>query len=135
MLCLLLAQGREDLNLERVLRLALIHDLGEVYVGDLTPKDAVDRDAKIAMERDAVNKILGPLPNAAALIADWEEYEAQASAEARFVKDIDRLEFALQAAHYQTAELMDSADLLKKVGAQLNDKDEFAAFKHLLSAE
>ena len=135
MLCLLLAQGREDLNLERVLRLALIHDLGEVYVGDLTPKDAVDRDAKIAMERDAVNKILGPLPNAAVLIADWEEYEAQASAEARFVKDIDRLEFALQAAHYQTAELMDSADLLKKVGAQLNDKDEFAAFKHLLSAE
>jgi putative hydrolase of HD superfamily len=109
--------------------------LGEVYVGDLTPQDAVDRDAKIAMERDAVNKILGPLPNAAALIADWEEYEAQASAEARFVKDIDRLEFALQAAQYQTADLMDSADLLKKVGAQLNDKDDFAAFRHLLSAE
>ena len=62
MLCLLLAQQQPDLNVEKILRMALIHDLGEVYVGDLTPTDAVDPKKKYAMEKQAVLKILSGLP-------------------------------------------------------------------------
>jgi putative hydrolase of HD superfamily len=61
MLCLLLAQQQPGLNVEKILRMALIHDLGEVYVGDLTPTDAVDPQEKYAMEKQAVLKILSGL--------------------------------------------------------------------------
>jgi len=134
MLCLLLAQSRSDLNLEQVLRLALIHDLGEVYVGDITPNDGVDRQQKISMERAAVVKILEPLANGAALISAWDEYESQTTPEARFVKEIDRLEFALQAAQYQAAELIDGEDLINNVGKQLRDQATLAPFSHLFRA-
>ncbi len=131
MLCLLLAQQQPDLNVEKILRLALIHDLGEVYVGDLTPTDAVDPSEKYAREKQAVLKILSGLPAGETLLENWEEYEAQATPEARFVKQVDRLEFALQAAQYEQADLITAADLLQKVGSQLADAPVLAPFADL----
>jgi putative hydrolase of HD superfamily len=128
MLCLLLAQQQPDLNVEKILRMALIHDLGEVYVGDLTPTDAVDPQEKYAMEKQAVLKILSALPAGKVLLENWEEYEAQVTPEARFVKQVDRLEFALQAAQYEQADLITAADLLQKVGSQLADAPALAPF-------
>ena len=45
----------EELNLEHVLKLCLVHDLPEVIVGDLTPAD--DRSTKVADERAAMEKL------------------------------------------------------------------------------
>ena len=128
MLCLLLAQQQPGLNVEKILRMALIHDLGEVYVGDLTPTDAVDPQEKYAMEKQAVLKILSGLPAGKTLLENWEEYEAQVTPEAQFVKQVDRLEFALQAAQYEQADLITAADLLQKVGSQLADAPALAPF-------
>lgn len=99
-LCLLLLEQHPELDAERVLRLALVHDLGEVYVGDLTPHDNVDKAEKARLESSAVDRILAKLPAGEKLIHDWHEYEAQQTPEARFVKEIDRLELALQASVY-----------------------------------
>ena len=131
MLCLLLAQQAPNLNVEKILRMALIHDLGEVYVGDLTPTDAVDPKQKYAQEQQAVLKILSGLPAGETLLENWEEYEAQITPEAQFVKQVDRLEFALQAAQYQQADLITAADLLQKVGSQLADAPVLAPFAGL----
>ena len=131
MLCLLLAQQAPNLNVEKILRMALIHDIGEVYVGDLTPTDAVDPQEKYAMEKQAVLKILSGLPAGETLLENWEEYEAQITPEAQFVKQVDRLEFALQAAQYQQADLITAADLLQKVGSQLADAPVLAPFAGL----
>ena len=128
MLCLLLAQQQPGLNVEKILRMALIHDLGEVYAGYLTPTDAVDPQEKYAMEKQAVLKILSALPAGKVLLENWEEYEAQVTPEARFVKQVDRLEFALQAAQYEQADLITAADLLQKVGSQLADAPALAPF-------
>ncbi len=54
-------------------------------------------------------------PRGEELLAAWETYEAQADAEARFVRQLDRLDMALQARVYQergldTAEFAHSAD-------------------------
>ena len=116
MLCLLLLADEPELDPAKVLRLALIHDLGEAYVGDITPQDRVDSVEKSRLETDAIEKILRKLPGGDGLINDWHEYENQTSAEARFVKQVDRLELAMQASVYEhqgkvrAEEFLDSAD-------------------------
>lgn len=92
----------------KVMRMALLHDLGEVYVGDLTPQDGVPPEVKHAKERRAVEEMLRKLPRGEAYIALWEEYERGESLEARLVRQVDRLEMGLQACVY---ELQGTADL------------------------
>ncbi len=84
-----------ELDLGRALAYAVLHDLPEARVGDLTPHDGVDATTKHALEADAARALLPP-----ALHARWEAYEAQVDPEARFVKQLDRLDMALQALAY-----------------------------------
>jgi putative hydrolase of HD superfamily len=79
------------LDQEKVLKLALIHDLGEIYAGDITPYDEVAPEEKNKRESEAVRKIFSSLPNGDQYITLWEEYENGSSPEATFVKQIDRL--------------------------------------------
>jgi putative hydrolase of HD superfamily len=114
------------LDRDRILKLALIHDLAEAITGDPAPyrpdelppeRDRAARQAffrvrhlrtpenaaaKREAERAAIADMLGPLPPAlrAELRELWDEYERQASPEARFVKEADRLEAFLQAREY-----------------------------------
>lgn len=83
----------------RVLAMAVLHDLAEVRVGDLTPHDGVEPSEKRARERVALADLLAPLPDAAALRDLQEEYEAGSTPEARFVRLLDRLDMGLQAVH------------------------------------
>jgi putative hydrolase of HD superfamily len=118
------------LNAERVLKLALIHDLAEALTGDDPPYavgEIPDRDetdarrafleqrhvrdparaaAKQAAEDAAMRELIADLPpTLTAELQDlWAEYQAHASPEARFVKQADRLETYLQAREYQTAD-------------------------------
>ncbi|XOV86674.1 MAG: HD domain-containing protein [Pseudomonadota bacterium] len=101
MLCLLLLPDRPELDGHKALRLALVHDIGEVHVGDITPQDKIPRAEKIRRETAAIHQIFGKLPGGEQLIDDWLEYESQSTPEARFVKEIDRLELAMQASVYQ----------------------------------
>jgi len=115
-----------ELDSARVLKLAIIHDLAESIVGDAPPYEAHDvpdrsdsdalraffsvrhqrsdgnAAAKKAGEHEAFLHLASGLPSGARaeLTALWEEYEAQSTPEARFVKDVDRLEAYLQALHY-----------------------------------
>ena len=133
MLALLIGRDVPSLNLEKILRLALIHDLGEAHVGDLTPLDNVPKPEKVAREEKAVDAILALFPDSTALKADWLEYEAQETMEARFVKQLDRLEFALQGALYQESSDLDTEALIKRVGAGLTDDLVKALFAETLS--
>jgi putative hydrolase of HD superfamily len=106
----------EDLDTARALTYATLHDLAEVRVGDLTPADGVPRDIKHARERDAMVALCAELPRGAQLVATWDAYEAQSDPEARFVRQLDRLDMALQALVYErstgidTGEFFDSAE-------------------------
>lgn len=95
------------LDQEKVLKLALIHDLGEIYAGDITPYDEVAPEEKNKRELEAVRKIFSSLPNGDQYITLWEEYQNGSSPEASFVKQIDRLEMALQAAVYEHQQAID----------------------------
>lgn len=115
-----------DLDRDRVLKLALVHDLAEAITGDPPPyppeavpprddpaalraffsrnhvRDAAAKAAKDRAEADAMTTLRALMPAGVATEIGtlWEEYEAQATPEARFVKDLDRFEAFLQARAY-----------------------------------
>ena len=98
---LIMDAHRTDLDAQKVLRMALLHDVGEARVGDLTPADGVTTEEKHRREASAVEEILGELPGGVHHLALWGEYERGESPEARFVRQVDKLEMALQAAAYE----------------------------------
>lgn len=109
-----------DLDPLKVLRMALIHDLGEVHAGDLTPSHGVSKDEKTFLERASVQKILEKLSNGDLYLDLWEEYEAGVSDEAVFVKQVDRLEMAMQAGIYQKMNDLDLSEFFNSAGKVIN---------------
>lgn len=90
-----------ELDLTKVLKLAIIHEIGEVYVGDITPVDGVSEEEKYKQEREAVKSVFSELDDGNGYLNLWEEFEAGETPEASFVKQIDKLEMALQAYNYK----------------------------------
>lgn len=91
----------------RCIKIAIVHDVAESIVGDITPHCKVTPDEKEALEARAVERIqqmLGADTRAAADIAAlWREYEDGATPEAQLVKDFDKLEMIVQAHEYEQA--------------------------------
>ncbi|HEX6590536.1 MAG TPA: HD domain-containing protein [Moraxellaceae bacterium] len=89
----LVEYAHEPVDLDRVIKLLLVHDIAEIDVGD-TIVYAASRVEGIA-EKDlrAAQRIFGLLPEAqgAELLALWKEYESRETAEARFAQAMDRL--------------------------------------------
>ncbi|MDD2240454.1 MAG: HD domain-containing protein [Kiritimatiellae bacterium] len=89
-----------ELDTARLVRMGLLHDFGEIYAGDIVPGKLSLAD-KHELERQSVECVFGRLPNGADYLAIWEEFERGETAEARFLKEIDRLEMGLQASVYE----------------------------------
>jgi putative hydrolases of HD superfamily len=102
-LCLMamILYGRTDgIDLAKLLRMCLIHDLGEAIGGDIPAPEQTRGGAggKAARERDDLLELIRPLPDEARaeITGLWDEYEAAESAEARIAKGLDKLETILQ---------------------------------------
>lgn len=100
------------LDRHKVLVMALLHDLPEVRVGDITPHDGVPRAEKKRREGVAAAELFAHQPELRAL---WAELVAAESAEARFVKTLDLLDLELMSAHY-AARGTDTAELARSAG-------------------
>lgn len=87
-----------ELDFERVLALVLVHDLGEAIHGDISAVLQAGAPPKLEQERRDLATLLAPAPEAvqALVSALWEEYNAAATPEAKFVKAVDKLETILQ---------------------------------------
>ena len=88
----------KELDFSKVLKLCVLHDLGEALHGDVPAVEQHQNPEKSAIERADLQALMQPLPGA--LFADfmslWEEYENASSPEARMVKGLDKLETILQ---------------------------------------
>ncbi len=82
------------LDLLRVLKMILVHDLVEIDAGDAFVYDAAAMAAKEGLERSAAERIFGlpPADQGAEIRALWEEFEARETPEARFAAAMDRLQ-------------------------------------------
>nr|AIE93625.1 metal dependent phosphohydrolase [uncultured marine thaumarchaeote AD1000_39_D02] len=88
----------EGLNSEKIIRMALLHDLAESVIGDITP-DHITKNEKIGKENLAMKQILKNLSSKIAeqYLEIWNEYQKNSSREAILMHDIDKLEMAFQA--------------------------------------
>lgn len=109
------------MNRSRVLELALIHDLAEVVTGDLTPLDGVPQDQKERSELEALHELVGGLPSTTEVISSLREYQEQVSPEARWVKNIDKLEMALQSRIYESEHGCDLSEFRESAAKYLQD--------------
>ncbi|KAG7347768.1 HD superfamily hydrolase [Nitzschia inconspicua] len=108
--------NKYDIN--KCIKMALVHDLAEATVGDITPYCGITDDDKHAQELVAMTELTSKLTNlglsanpsngernnnmvGAEILDLWKEYEIGETAEAKLVKDMDKLEMILQALEYE----------------------------------
>jgi len=99
-LSLLLSEG-EKVDVEKVLKMSLIHDLPEALTGDMTPDDK-EYKRKRQIEEDALKRMVSCLPGNVAkeMVCLNAELAAGRSPEARIVETADGLDMALTALEY-----------------------------------
>ena len=96
MMAVLLAEyaAEPEIDLARVVRMLLVHDLVEIDAGDTYHYDEEGSRDKAEREQKAADRIFGLLPadQGAELRGLWEEFEARQTPEARYAAAMDRLQ-------------------------------------------
>ena len=92
-----------SLDLEKVLVMALLHDLAEVRLTDLSLRATrlISEEVKSQAEASAMADLLAPLNTADRLKDLWQAFEDQTSPEGRLVRDADKLEMMIQCLRYE----------------------------------
>jgi putative hydrolases of HD superfamily len=92
--------GHSDapIDILKVLKMVLIHDIVEIDAGDTFIYDTAKNHSNTDEERIAANRIFGMLPKEQAdeFISVWEEFESGQTNEAKFARSMDRFQPLLQ---------------------------------------
>jgi putative hydrolase of HD superfamily len=101
MAVLLSEYANEDVDLIRVVKMLLIHDIVEIDAGDTFCYDEAGHVDKLEREQAAADRLFNLLPDdqATELRELWDEFEERQSAEARFAAALDRLQPLLHNFH------------------------------------
>jgi putative hydrolases of HD superfamily len=91
-------QAGPDVDITRVIKMLILHDLVEIDAGDNPIFGSHDISNMEVQEQAAADRIFGLLPNdlGTDLRATWEEFEANQSPTARFAKSLDRFQPPIQ---------------------------------------
>ena len=82
------------------------------YAGDFIV-GSISKDEKHKLEKQAVEKLLQDIEFENDFQELWDEYEAQSSEEAKFIKQLDKLECSMQAVcHNLDAKYIDGTEIL-----------------------
>lgn len=89
----------KELNKQKCLELALIHDLAEIYAGDHTPKENISLREKLQKEHAGMEQIANELKQ-----SEWgelfDEYNNKITKESLFVNALDKIDNVITAAYY-----------------------------------
>lgn len=82
----------QPVAIDRVVKMLLVHDVGEIDAGDIIVYAQIDAAQREADELAGIERIFGLLPDSggAAFIELWKEFEAAQTPEARFAHALDR---------------------------------------------
>lgn len=96
LMALLLHSEFADVNMDKVVKMCVIHDLGECFTGDIATFIKTDDDRKT--EDELLQRWVGSMPRevSADLSALFAEMQAQQTAEAKIYKALDKLEALIQ---------------------------------------
>ena len=104
LMAIILAEHAEaDIDLGRVVKMVLVHDLVEIDAGDTFAYDEVGLRDKADRERKAARRIFGLLPDdqEREMHALWHEFEFGQTPEAKFATALDRLQPIMHNYHTQ----------------------------------
>ncbi len=137
LMALVLSPHFPGIDVGKLLRLCLVHDLGEAISGDISAALQASLPNKAAQERADLVQLVQPLPEGvrADLVALWDEYDAAASPEAKLAKGLDKLETILQ--HNQGV-MPAGFDFLFNIeygAAYTRDHPVLVALRHLMDAD
>ena len=92
-----------NLDTEKILKMALLHDLAESVTGDFMPEE-ISKENKKTAENDAIKEILGKLPEDISHKYEniWNEYTQASTKESILLHEIDKFEMAIQAIKYSS---------------------------------
>jgi putative hydrolases of HD superfamily len=98
LMVLLFEKQYPDIDILKLIKICVVHDLGEAINGDIAAVDQVDGVDKGAEERKDLKLLISPLPSnlREEIISLWDEYENASSSEALLSKAFDKLETILQ---------------------------------------
>lgn len=99
-----------DMDMEKVLKMLTIHEIGEVLIGDITPFDKISIAEKEQMEHIAMKNVLGNLINKEELFSLLIEFDEHSTQEAKFAYLCDKMEADIQAKVYQDMGYQHSID-------------------------
>lgn len=92
---------RKGIDTLKTVRMALLHDLAESKVGDLTPRQKQSNHGEL--ESIAMKEILSELPQeiSSLYLETWDEYQRNETDEAKLVHNADKIEMLIQAKEYE----------------------------------
>ena len=98
MFCWLFHKDFPGTDLCRMLKMALMHDLVEIYAGDTFAFDKCGQEGKKEREKVAADKLFAQLPDElkTEFTQLFEEYESESTQEAKIVKSFDKLQPTVQ---------------------------------------
>lgn len=112
--------NRLGLDADKCLKMALIHDLGEAYTGDMITRfnekdQPVGNEEKKRLGDEATRKIISILPerDRADMLDLWEEFERMETEESQLVSQIDSLDYAIQLLKYRDRTDADLSEFLR----------------------
>ena len=86
--------AKEKVDVGRVARMCVVHDLVEIYAGDTFAYDVKGNEDKEAREAEAADRLFGQIPvEQGKMIRElWEEFDAMETADAKYAACLDRLQ-------------------------------------------
>ncbi|XP_052198461.1 uncharacterized protein LOC127805742 isoform X2 [Diospyros lotus] len=127
----LIASDIPGVDRDKCIKMAIVHDIAEAIVGDITPSDGVPKHEKSRLEQEALDymcKLLGGGERAKEIGQLWMEYEENLSLEAKFVKDLDKVEMILQALEYETEQGKNLEEFFQSTAAYTMEKGTLQNF-------
>ena len=89
------------LDIDKVIKMLVLHELGEVVIGDITPFDNISPEEKMKNEHEAIKKVLGDLIKKEEYFSLLMEFDERKTRESIFAYHCDKLDADIQAKVYQ----------------------------------
>lgn len=90
-----------NLDINKVIKMLVIHEIGEVVIGDITPFDNITPEEKLKKEHEAIKEVLGNLIKKDEFYSLLLEFDEKKTKESIFAYHCDKLEADIQAKIYQ----------------------------------
>lgn len=137
LMTMLFADEFKDADLLKMLKMCVIHDLGEAIHGDIPATAQDTQNSKSFQERNDLQTLMDGLsePQQQELLALWDEYEHASSHEARLVKGLDKLETLIQHNQGQYSPSIDYNFNLSYGQKYMDAHPLLSALRHLVNQE